>query len=115
MANFLNVIAPYKYEGCWVFDDDRHGLVKEPFVFGADKVIDWLVADIEDADRGFKLLFADRPFPGYQARFEWLREEYEGNWYVERATGQEGWLCPALFHYFATAPKEIFVLATTRA
>jgi hypothetical protein len=28
--NQLNVIAPYKYLGMWVFDDARVGLVQEP-------------------------------------------------------------------------------------
>lgn len=30
--NTINVIAPYKYHGMWVFDDARVGLVQEPFV-----------------------------------------------------------------------------------
>ena len=114
MDNFLRLISPYKSEGCWVFDDDKHGLVKEPFVFGADVVLDWLVANIEDAESGFKLLFAEKPFPDYQAKFVWLREEYDGNWYVEESTKQEGWLCPALLKYFDNPPKEIYVLASKR-
>ena len=38
--NNLNVIVPYKWEGMWVFDDPRVGLDKEPFVSGADKMIE---------------------------------------------------------------------------
>lgn len=113
MGNFLRFIVPYKSEGCWVFDDNQYDLVKEPFVFGADEVLDWLVTDIEGAENGFKVLFAEKPFPGYQAKFEWLREELSGNWYLERSTGQEGWLCPALLNYFETPPKEIYVLANS--
>jgi hypothetical protein len=33
--NEINVIAPYKHQGMWVFDDSRVGLVQEPFVVGA--------------------------------------------------------------------------------
>ncbi len=39
MANVMNVIYPYKYNGTWVFDDEKFGLIQEPFVFGADDVI----------------------------------------------------------------------------
>jgi len=38
--NEINVIVPYKYQGMWVFDDSRVGLVQEPFVAGADTWID---------------------------------------------------------------------------
>jgi hypothetical protein len=36
--NAINVIAPYKWHGMWVFDDPRVGLVQEPSVAGADTV-----------------------------------------------------------------------------
>ena len=111
MRNFLRVISPYRHEGNWVFDDDKFDLIREPFVFGTDMVLDWLVSDISDAEDGFILLFSDRPFPGYQAKFDWVREECDGNWYLEKTTKQEGWLCPALLNYFDMPPKEIFVLA----
>ena len=38
LMNAINVIAPYKLHGVWVFDDPRVGLVQEPFVAGADKI-----------------------------------------------------------------------------
>jgi hypothetical protein len=38
MKNSIFVIKPYKWEGLWVFDDANVGLVKEPFVGGADKL-----------------------------------------------------------------------------
>ena len=38
--NAINVIAPYKHHGMWVFDDPRVGFVQEPFVAGADAMID---------------------------------------------------------------------------
>ncbi|MBD2197688.1 MULTISPECIES: hypothetical protein [Calothrix] len=44
--NSIMVIRPYKYDDIWVFDDDKVGLVREPFVAGADKIIDRLVAHI---------------------------------------------------------------------
>jgi hypothetical protein len=40
-----------------------------------------------------------------------VREELEGNWYRWDAHGIEGWLCPALFKYFAEAPEKIYCRA----
>jgi hypothetical protein len=106
--NALRVIHPYKYEGLWVFDDEKVGLLQEPFVSGADAVIDRMVADIPDAAEGFTLIFSDRPFPGYQGEFHWRREEFGGHWYYSPALDMEGWLCPALFKYFDLAPERLY-------
>ncbi len=64
MANSIMVIHPYKYEGVWVFDDAATGLEHEAFISGADEVIDKMVVDIPNADKGFTLIFAATPFPG---------------------------------------------------
>jgi hypothetical protein len=109
--NSIFVIAPYRWEGMWVFDDPRVGLHREPFVSGADTMIDLLVADLPGAERGFRLLFSAAPFPGCTTKLEWRREEFGGNWYYSPQFGMEGWLCPALFKYFAEAPAQIFVKA----
>ena len=79
--NSISLIVPYRYEGMWVFDDPRVGLDKEPFVSGADSMIDLLVAEIPGTEKGFRLLFSATPFPDYTASLEWRREEYGGNWY----------------------------------
>lgn len=102
------VIHPYKYEGLWVFDDDRVGLDKEPFVSGADDIIGKMVADIADAESGFNLLFSVIPFPGYDLELEWKREDSGGNWYSSFKLDMEGWLCPALFKYFDEAPAKLY-------
>ena len=47
--NSILVIHPYKSEGMWVFDDARVGLVREPFVAGADTIIDRMVEGIPNA------------------------------------------------------------------
>jgi len=60
--NTLIAIYPYKYKGLWVFDDERAGLVKEPFVSGADIIIDRMTAHIPGAENGFRLLFSANPF-----------------------------------------------------
>jgi hypothetical protein len=106
--NALIVIHPYKHLGMWVFDDEATGLIKEPFVAGADKVIDAMVCDIPKASNSFTLLFSAAPFPGWQAEFSWRREEMGGNWYFTESLNMEGWLCPALFKYFERAPEKIY-------
>jgi len=110
-ANSLYVLRPYKHEGSWVFDDESVGLIREPFVFGIDNMIERMVATIPNAEKGFRLIFSPGPFPGYAALLEWRREEMGGNWYFSPSFGIEGWLCPALFKYFDVAPKEFYAKA----
>jgi hypothetical protein len=112
--NAINVISPYKHLGFWVFDDARVGLVQEPFIAGADLMIDRIVADIPNAEQGFTLIFSSAPFPGHQYRVDWERADISGNWYRSEEFGMEGWLCPALFSYFSEAPKHIYVQAKAR-
>ena len=110
-GNVLFTIKPYKWEGMWVFDDERVGLDKEPFVGGADTIIDTAVAlkGIRNPAKGFLMVFSAGPFPGADLELEWVREEFDGNVYRWTQTGQEGWLCPALFHYFDEAPRKLYV------
>jgi hypothetical protein len=110
MTNALNVIHPYKWEGLWVFDDARVGLDKEPFVQGADTIIDRALAmkGIEHPENGFRLVFSAGPFPQHDLTLEWLREGDGGNWYRATGLGIEGWLCPALFKYFDAPPRKIY-------
>ena len=108
-VNALLVIGPYKYEGAWVFDDPAVGLSREPFIAGIDTMIDKAVADIPNAEKGFRAIFSASPFPGANWKLEWRREESGGNWYYSDRFKMEGWLCPALLKYFPTAPREIYV------
>ena len=111
MPNSIMVIVPYWYSGTWVFDDEAVGLKKEPFILNVPDMINDLVKNIPDARSGFRLLFSAMSFPGYQAEFEWVREEMGGNWYRSKGQTLEGWLCPSLFKYFDVAPKSIFAKA----
>ncbi len=114
-SNSLMVIAPYRHNGMWVFDDPAVGLSREPFIAGIDKMIDKLVADIPNAERGWKAIFSASPFPGHEVKLEWRREESGGNWYYSDKYQMEGWLCPALFKYFNKAPREIYVRAEPKS
>lgn len=113
--NAIQIIAPYRHIGMWVFDDARVGLVQEPFVSGADTIIDELVREIPDAASGFRLLFSPSPFPGHNLQLEWQRGEDGGNWYRWTAREMDGWLCPALFRYFDEAPRNIYAQAMPAA
>lgn len=110
-GNALRVIYPYYDRGIWAFDDEKAGLVREPFVAGVPAMIDTLVREIPRAREGFRLIFSESPFPGYQVRIDLLRSESGGNWYRWEEQNQEGWLCPALFKYFAEAPRAIYCRA----
>jgi hypothetical protein len=114
MSNAIMVIAPYWYEGTWVFDDAKVGLDREPFVSGMPEMIDHLVRDIPNARDGFRLTFSASWFPGSQAQITWVREEGGGNWYRLEDPPIEGWLCPALFKYFEAAPRSLFARADPR-
>jgi hypothetical protein len=110
--NSLIVIFPYKVNGIWAFDDEATGLVREPFVEVVNDFIDRMTAQIPGAESGVRLLFSAKPFPGYALSFTRVREEFEGNWYAcKELDGQQGWLCPAMFKYFETAPDELFAKA----
>lgn len=109
----VHVIQPYKKDGAWVFDDDRVGLVQEPFVSGIPEMMDDLVKDIPGSENGFNLFFSTEDFSGNQRTLQWLRSDGDGNWYRCLETNAEGWLCPALLKYFESPPKTIFVSAST--
>lgn len=113
-ANALIVIAPYRHAGTWVFDDPSAGLVREPFVAGVPEMIDYLTKGMPGATNGFRMLFSARPFPGYQKKLTWLRGDMGGNYYRMEDPTMEGWICPAMFRYYKTAPKELYVKAESK-
>jgi hypothetical protein len=109
MKNSIFVIRPYRWEGHWVFDDPAVGLVREPFVGGADAMIDVATGHVPNADRGFLAVFSAGQFPGARIVLDWVREEGGGNVYRWPEKGMEGWLCPALLKYFERAPGRLYV------
>lgn len=109
--NAIMVIAPYQYNGTWVFDDARFGLVREPFVAGVPEMIDVLVEDIPNAGQGFRLTFSAQPFPEYDKKLTWLRGDMQGNYYQLDDPPMQGWICPAMFKYYEKAPPELYVKA----
>jgi hypothetical protein len=123
-TNAIRVIVPYWHSGTWVFDDEDVGLHREPFVSGVPEILSEMVKDIPNAKAGFRLLFSESPFPGFQAQFSFIKSEFGGSWYkgslqgqkAESAQGEvegqvEGWLCSALFKYYSDAPQHLYVRA----
>jgi hypothetical protein len=102
---------PYDYDGTWVFDDPRVGLVREPFVAGIPEMMDVLIADIPNAKDGFRLLFSANPFPDYQKKLTWLLGGMDGNYYMLDDPPMEGWIYPAMFKYYDEPPRELYVKA----
>lgn len=109
MTNSIFVIKPYKWEGLWVFDDANVGLVKEPFVGGADTMIDLATAQIPNAASGFLAIFSAGYFPNAQIVLDWVRAEGGGNVYRWQDKNMDGWLCPALLRYFAEPPARLYI------
>ena len=114
MNSSLRVIAPFRYEGMWVFDDPDIGLDKEPFVEGSDTMLDWLARDIADAGTGFLLSFAPAPFPGYQEVIHWMEEEYCSHWYCLEEPQIRSCLGSVLLKYFDPAPDELYIMAEAK-
>ena len=108
MTNAIMIIKPYKYAGMWVFDDENTGLVREPFVSGADDIIDLMVEQIEGSEAGFALTFSELPFPGHDLELIRQHEEGGGWWYHSPVLDMDGWLCPALFLYYDEAPMRLY-------
>jgi hypothetical protein len=112
--NAIFMIAPYWYEGTWVFDDPTTGLVREPFISGVPELINEIVRDIPDARLGFRLTYAAVPYRGFKHKLKLLRDEYNGSWYGLEGTSIKGWLCLALFKYFDRGPEHLYVQVDER-
>ena len=120
-ANSLTTIKPYKWNNTqWVFDDKSTGLNKEAFVAGIDDILDKCASELKATpEKGLTVTFAAVPFPGHNLVLKHLTQDgYQvGNWYEAitstfNVKGRSGWLCPALFLYFPTAPKHIYAKIT---
>lgn len=107
--NSLKFITVYRYNGFWVFDEPSVSLVKEPFVAGADTLIDILAKDKEKV----AFIFTEHKFPGYNLSLIKTNEEVDGttgtDYTCPEYDNHKLWLCPALLKFFNEPPKEIFV------
>jgi len=106
--NQINVINPYKYHGQWVFDDESKGLDKEPFVAGADTLIDTLTGGLTDS---CQIIFSKDAFPTANFVVDKVDAGPAGGtnykYNAVNNTTHKLWLCPALLKYFSNPPNNI--------
>ena len=114
--NKLYMIEPYRHSGQWVFDDSDVGLFKEPFVAGADTVMD----KIEDEyGENFTLIFSDSQFPNWSIdlkKMTWANLSSSigsGTYYYVPRYKVKAWLCDDLSLYFKKSPKHIYAQVMT--
>ncbi len=102
--NQINTIYPYKHRGQWVFDDEATDLNKEPFVAGADDMLDMLVNK-----NSCILIFSKESFPDATHQIRNVGSNPGGGTdYYSEELQHELWLCPALLKYFEEPPANIY-------
>ena len=71
-------------------------------------MIDALVAEIPQADQGFRLTFSANPFPTFQKKLVWLRGDMQDNLPARRSA--DGRLdLPGAIQYYEKPPAELYV------
>ena len=117
-TNAIYTLDAYRHAGMWVFDDDSVGLVKEPFVAGADILFDHLSGrHIDGTNTSVSIAFSTTPIPGHDVHAVLTGADgYDGHFYkVAKFVGDDDmvafpfWLCPALLKYYDTAPSDIYI------
>jgi hypothetical protein len=118
-SNSILVIHPYYDRGMWVFDDERVGLSKEPFVAGADQFIEYglhKMGKLKEGKKGFNMVFSVIPFKDFDYELNFIQLENMGSVYEipgapdfrNRQGENQIWLCPALNLYFKNSPEKIY-------
>lgn len=107
MKNSIFSIDVYKEGVMWAFDDARVGLKKEPFVAGADTLIDKLAGK----KKKITLIFSDKPFPSATLQVERTSKpgKIVGTDYYCNQLDHTLWLCPALNLYYPKSPKRLYI------
>lgn len=105
-------IIPYKLNVQWMFDDERFGLVGEPFAFGSDRLMSrFSFVHADGADR-FRLTMSSPPLPVNHEELTFQKGNYELGCIYETLQRFGCWLCPALkFYYPENPPKKIYMAA----
>jgi len=103
--NSIFAINPYKWKGMWVFDDPSVQLKKEPFVQGADTLLDILTNNGNEC----VLLFSTIDVPGFEHTINKTGNLSGGTTYNYKTDkiNHDLWLCPALLKYYNNPPEKI--------
>jgi hypothetical protein len=108
-VNTLFRILIRRQDELWVYDDASFGVREQPFVFGADLILDKMAAKFEGAGDGLNLVFSSIPFPGSEFCLEFVREETQGFVYRWVDHNLQGWMSPSLRNYFPDPPPKIYL------
>lgn len=109
--NSIFIIEPYKVGNTWAFDDEKRGLIQEPFVGGFGPIIKKILIDKfgESKDK-FVLIFSHIPFPEYDFQLKKGLDLNNGSFYMLDGLNLEGWLCPALRKYYTQdLPSDVYI------
>ena len=99
-------ISPYRIEGeMFAFDDPTVGLFREPFLGGANYWMD----KFSGKTNSCTIAFSANPLPDYDVVLELQDTHPQNGSNYDDQDGRNVWLCPALFKYFASAPKELYI------
>lgn len=120
VENSIYTMQVYYDGGSWVFDNPAVGLIKEPFVAGADEIFDEIahLRAVDPSKAVIDIVFSDVQFPGWELMAEHLGPSMGGDDYsviaseYETLEDHDFWLCPALLKYFSDAPNRIFMRVT---
>lgn len=83
--------------------------MREPFVGGADTMIDVATDHLPKAQESFLAVFSASYFPDAQIVLECVREEGGGNVYRCVEKGMVGWTVAAVLWHFQQAPTTLYI------
>lgn len=123
MPNSLFTINAYRKHHMWMFDDESRDIKEEPFVFGADLMLDYASGSVkpdgslDESKDECTIVFSATPMPKNDIHIRLYEPDgMDGHFYevVKFDQWQEGegfqfWLCPALLAFFDKAPENIYV------
>lgn len=108
-GNSIHRVLVRAVDGLWVYDDPSFGVQEQPFVFGANLILEKMVDRVEGIRDRLNLVFSSIPFPGSEFCFVFVREETEGFVYRWEEKNLQGWLSPSLRNYFQEPPPKIYL------
>lgn len=124
--NSIFSLTAYRHDDMWVFDDEERGLVKEPFVHGADTMFDFMSGNVLPGVNNTRcsIVFSANPMLNNDVHVKHIEDlgEDMGDIYevvsafTSATTSFDGfqfWLCPALLSFFNKAPENIYVSVTS--
>ncbi len=109
LGNSIHRVLVRAVDGLWVYDDASFGVKEQPFVFGADLILEKMVAQVEGEGDQLNLVFSSVPFPGSEFCLGFVREETEGFVYRWEEKNLQSWLSPSLRNYFPEPAPKIYL------